>query len=103
MYIKKALLYLNENYNKNISLDEVAGQIGISPFYLSRLFKQEKDLTFVELLTDLRIRRAVSMMADSEKTLREISIATGFSSLPYFYRVFKKTTGFTTGEIRQYL
>lgn len=103
MYIKKALLYLNENYDKNISLDEVAGQIGISPFYLSRLFKQEKDLTFVELLTDLRIRRAVSMMADSEKTLREISIATGFSSLPYFYRVFKKTTGFTTGEIRQYL
>lgn len=103
MYIKKALLYLNENYSKNISLDDVAEQIGISPFYLSRLFKQEKDLTFVELLTDLRIRRAVSMMADSEKTLREISIATGFSSLPYFYRVFKKTTGFTTGEIRQYL
>lgn len=102
-YIVRAMIYVHENYGQDISLEDTAATIGISPFYLSRLFKQEKKVTFVEVLTDVRIRRAVELMKENRLSMREICQATGYSSMTYFYRVFKKTTGFTVGVMRKYL
>lgn len=101
-YIKKALLCLQESYATDLSLDDLAGKVGISSFYLSRLFKQEQNVTFLELLTNLRMKKAVQMMREGEKTIREISIGVGYANMTYFYKVFKKTTGFTVGDMRKY-
>ena len=102
-YISRAMIYIYENYERDISLEDTAATIGISSFYLSRLFKQEKQVTFVEVLTDVRIRRAVQLMKENQLSMREICQQTGYSSMTYFYRVFKKTTGFTVGVMRKYL
>lgn len=103
IYMRKAMTHLQKMYRRDLSLDELAREVGISSFYLSRLFKQEKNMTFVELLTNLRIREAVFMMREGEKSIREISGNVGYINMTYFYKVFKKTTGLTVGEMRRYL
>lgn len=57
-YVEEALHYIAEHYREDISLDGMAATIGISPFYLSRLIKMKRQVTFVEYLTQLRVERA---------------------------------------------
>lgn len=90
-------------YRQDVSLEDIAGLVGISPFYLSRLLKQELNETFVEILTKVRITRALVLLSDSRKTIREIGEEVGYGNTTYFYKVFKKQTGMTVGEVRRYL
>lgn len=102
-YIAKASFYILENYAKDLPLEEVADSIGISPFYLSRLLKNEKHTTFVEMVTDVRIRKAMLLLAENQKSIREIGCVIGYPNQSYFYKVFKKTTGLALGDVRRYL
>ena len=102
-YITRALLFIRENYHRDISLADAAEVLGITSFYLSRLFKQEINLTFLEILTDVRMRCVITMMEQNQKTMKEISRCAGYTNMAYFYKVFKKMTGLTAGEMKQYL
>lgn len=102
-YVAKAFLYIKKLYRQDVSLEDIAGLVGISPFYLSRLLKQELNETFVEILTKVRITRALVLLSDSRKTIREIGEEVGYGNTTYFYKVFKKQTGMTVGEVRRYL
>ena len=99
----KAFIYVKKMYTQDISLEDIAEQVGISPFYLSRLLKQELNETFVEILTKVRIAQALNLLQDNKKTIREIVEAVGYNNTTYFYKVFKKQTGMTVGEVRHYL
>ena len=55
---KKAMLYIQENYSKDISLDDVSGLVNISPYYFSKIFKEETGENFIEYLTKIRIEKA---------------------------------------------
>lgn len=101
-YEERAVLYMEQNYMNDISLDEVAENVGISSFYLSRLLKQKKNTTFVEMLTDIRIREAILMLRQKEVRLRDIGTRVGYLNPTYFYKVFKKNTGMTLGEMKEY-
>lgn len=102
-YVNKGIFYIRKMYGQNISLEDIAQLVGISPFYLSRLLKQELDKSFVEVLTEVRITEALKLLPDQTKTIREISEEVGYFNTNYFYKVFKKHTGMTVGEIRKYL
>ena len=101
-YEEKAVLYMEQNYMNDISLDEVADNVGISSFYLSRLLKQKNDSTFVEILTDIRIREAILMLRQKDMPIKEIGRKVGYLNPTYFYKVFKKNTGMTVGEMKEY-
>lgn len=98
-YIEKALLYMERNYMKDISLESTAEQIGITQFYLSRLFKQEKNQTFLDILTNIRISRAIRLLMDPSRTVQNVSTMVGYA-VKYFYRVFKSATGISQKEFR---
>lgn len=100
-YVEQALRYIEEHYAEDISLDAVAEQIGISPFYLSRLFRAERGESFVEYLTAVRMKTAVRLAKETRLSIREIATRTGYGSPTYFCRVFKKYTGSTIGELRE--
>ena len=102
-YISKALLYMYEQSSRDLSLEETAEKLGISSFYLSRLFTQERDVSFVEILTDIRVRKAIRLLSENRLSNQEVCQAIGYASTPYFYRVLKKTTGLTVGMIRKYI
>jgi two-component system response regulator YesN len=98
--IKKALEYIDNNFHKDISLDELAGELGISSYYFSKLFKEEKGEGFVEYLTGRRVEEAKRLLADPEHSIKEVGIACGYSDPNYFSRIFKKQTGVTPTEYR---
>lgn len=101
-YEEKAILYMEQNYMNDISLDEVAEHAGISSFYLSRLLKQKNNSTFVEMLTDIRIREAILMLRQKDVRIKDIGERVGYLNPTYFYKVFKKNTGMTVGEMKEY-
>ncbi len=99
--IAKAIEFVNENYTKDINLADVAKHVSVSPYYLSKLFKSERNQNFIEYLTDLRIEAAKKMLVDSDMSAKEVCYAVGYSDPSYFSKVFRKTTGLTPVEFRE--
>jgi len=99
--IAKAIEFINENYTKDINLADVSKYVAVSPYYLSKLFKSERDKNFIEYLTDLRIEAAKKMLMDSEMSAKEVCYAVGYSDPSYFSKVFRKITGLTPVEYRE--
>ena len=98
---KKAMLYIQENYSKDISLDDVSGLVNISPYYFSKVFKDETGETFVEYLTKLRIVYAKKLLREKEKSIKQICLESGYSDPNYFSRIFKKSVGVTPSEFQK--
>lgn len=101
--VKQALDFINEHYTRDISLDNVAESIGISSYYLSRLFKQELGRNFIDYLTELRITRSIAILKAQECSIKELSESVGYCNSTYFCKVFKKFTGKTIGEFKESL
>jgi len=99
--IKKAMEYIEENYSKDISLDEISEKLNISSYYFSKLFKENQGEGFVEYLTRIRIEKAKEMLTNPEKSIKEVGIACGYSDPNYFSRIFKKSTGITPSEYKE--
>lgn len=99
--IGKAKQYINQNFSKELSLEDVSRHVDISPYYFSKLFKEETGQTFVEYLTGLRIDRAKELLADPSTSIKEVCIRVGYGDPNYFSRIFKKITGLTPTEFRE--
>lgn len=98
--IKKAMLYIENNYNKPISLTDIADAANLNPSYLSRLFKKENSLSVTEYLTQFRLEKAKELLKDTSMRLRDIAENVGFNDISYFSNTFKKYTGMSPTEYR---
>ncbi len=98
--VKKAQAYINENYSNDISLDEVSREVNISPYYFSKLFKDESGENFIEYLTRIRIEKAKEMLRSPEMSIKEVSLKVGYSDPNYFSRIFKRQTDMTPREYK---
>ena len=99
--VKKAQLYIEENYSKDIILEEVSKQLQISPYYLSKLFKKRSGNTFIEYLTSVRIEKAKELLRNSSKSMKEICVEVGYADANYFSRTFKKNVGVSPTEYKE--
>lgn len=100
--IHEACIYISENCEQDITLEHVSEQIGFSACYFSRVFKQHTSYNFVEYLTMQRIKRAQTLLSDSNMSVTEISYQSGFKSISTFNRVFKQSRGCSPSEYRKY-
>ncbi len=91
--IRKTISYLNENYNKKITLEDVAKRIYLSPVYFSRIFKQETGTTFIHVLNTIRIERSCELIWTDRYRLTDIALMCGFEDQSYFTKVFKRVMG----------
>ena len=99
---EKALEIIENKYaDQELSLLSVSGEIGVSPNYLSTLIKKNTGRTFVELLTDRRIRKARELLLGTTMKIREITEACGYRDQFYFSHCFKKITGMSPKECRR--
>ena len=98
--IKKAVQYINDHYNKKISLEDIAGYVGISKYYFSVLFKKEKDITFSAYLNSVRIDKAKQLLKNPQTTINDVVDEFGFNDAQYFSKTFKKYVGMTVTEYR---
>lgn len=101
--ISKAKTYIEANFHRDISLEEVSRTINISPYYFSRMFKEETGVTFIEYLTEERMKRARQLLEDRRLSIKEVCLESGYSDPNYFSRIFKKAEGVTPTEYRERL
>ncbi len=99
--IVKAKEYIRNHFQKDLSLDDVSRQLDLSPYYFSKLFKEEVGSNFVEYMTNLRMEKAKQLLLNDEMSMKEICSAVGYSDPNYFSRIFKKNTGTTPTEYRE--
>lgn len=99
--VERARKYIDSNYNKDISLDDVSREVDISPYYFSKIFKEETGRNFVEYVTEVRMNRAKELLAFTDMPMKEICYEIGYSDPNYFSRSFKKNTGLTPTEYKE--
>lgn len=97
----KAKEYIETHYADSLTLEEVAEYVELSPFYFSKLFKDRFGVTFIDYLTEIRIKQAKLEMEDQGRSLKEICFSVGYKDPNYFSRVFKKHTGLSPTEFRK--
>lgn len=93
--MQKLLLYIMNNYQHPITLDEVAYQVGLDRSSFCVFFKKITGESFITYLTKYRLEIACQMLDISDLNISEICYASGFRDIPYFNRVFKKMKGTT--------
>ena len=98
--IKKVCDYINSNLSKDISLEQMAEYANVSSFYLSRLFKEEKGITFINFLTDRRLEKSRELLSNTELSIKEITASIGYNDQNYFSRLFKNKYGVSPTEYR---
>ena len=98
--ITRAQEYIRQNFRRDLALEEVAQKAGISPYYFSKLFKEEVGMNFTEYLTGLRIDMAKELLLNRELSIKQVCVDSGYANPNYFSRIFKKWTGITPTEFR---
>lgn len=98
--IKKAIRYISKNFSHALTLDDVAKHVHLNPAYFSTLFKQSTGSSFKEYLNMVRIEESKRLLANTDYSIIDISLATGFEDQSYFSKVFKKYTGLTPKQYR---
>ena len=93
--------YINENLGGKVQLNEVAEVFGLSPAYLSLIFKKTTEVGFSEYVNTRKIERAKQMLLEGDMKIYEVADALGFESAFYFSRVFKKVDGKSPREYIQ--
>lgn len=92
--------YIRNNFNRDISLDEVSRVANISPYYFSKIFKEGTGENFIEYLTGIRMEKAKELLSTTEYSMKEICSMCGYSDPNYFSRSFKKNVGVTPTEYK---
>ncbi len=98
--IEEIINYMNENYENDICIEDLAKQFGVSSRYIRKYFKKETGISGSQYITSLRIEKAKELLWFSEKSVTEVALLTGFNSSQYFCRVFQQQTGKTPLEYR---
>ncbi len=98
--VEHAKKYIGEHFNKELSLEEMAKEVGISPYYLSKLFKESEGTGYIEYTTKLRMDYAKEQLGSTDRSVKEICRDAGYQDPNYFSRIFKKWTGMTPTEYR---
>ena len=91
---------MEEHYAEKISLEAIASNMYLSPIYISKLFKEEMGDSPINYLISIRLKKAASLLKDSNLTITEISSLTGYENTYYFSRLFKKKYGVSPKEFR---
>lgn len=92
---------IQDKYDQDITLEMCAEQFRFHPVYLSRVFKKEIGITFIEYLTNYRMNMAKLWLRDSNMKITEIAERLGYTNSTGFIRTFRKAAGMTPGQYRE--
>lgn len=98
--IQKIVGYIDANFDKSLSVKQVSEQFGLTPNYLSQIFKKETGENFVSYLNRRRVEKACELLRQTDIKIFEIGCMVGYNDSQYFYRVFKKYMNQTPIEYR---
>lgn len=99
--VQQAVQYMRENYFRDLSLGDIAGEAALNEGYFSGLFKKDTGKSITEYLSEIRMEKAKELLRESNLKNYEIAEKVGFHNASYFSTMFKKYTGMTIQEYRQ--
>jgi signal transduction histidine kinase/AraC-like DNA-binding protein len=100
--VRKAMVFIHENYAEQISRRDIAKYVNIAEDYLTFCFRQELGATPIKYLQRYRINRAKQMLRDSERSITDVALTVGFSDSGYFSRIFHRETGMSPEAFRRH-
>ena len=101
--VKNAIAYIEEHYQEKLKLSDVADQVYVSQWHLSKLLNKYQGQNFSEILNGVRIARAKEMLRDPSLRIGDVADMVGFLDMAHFSRVFKKMVGISANEYRNQL
>ncbi len=99
-HIKRAIEEMNDNYSESISLDEMADFLGLNKCYFCQLFKRETGKTYSQLLNEIRVKKSLDLLLNTNMTILEIALTVGYNNQNYYNMAFKKIMGTTPLKYR---
>ncbi len=99
--VKQAIGLIRSEYSRDLSLDEISDFVGLSKYYFAREFKRVTGYTLVSYINLTRCENAKALLSDGELTIGRIAKRCGFSSRPYFAKIFKMYVGSLPEEYRR--
>jgi len=100
--VEQILNYFEDHYNEKISLDRIAGNMYLSPFYISRIFKSETGETPIRHLINIRMEKARGLLESGQGgSIQEVAAAVGYDDAYHFSKLFKKHYGITPSQARK--
>ena len=102
-YAKTAIAYINENFRREISLDEISGVVNLSPSYFSKYFKNVTQVSFSEYLANLRLENAVQDMLTKNASVSDAAMENGFANVKSFITQCKKVYHCTPAQYKKRL
>ena len=100
-YVEEALRYIENNYAHTVNIQVIADYLSIERTYLYRLFKDITGSSPQEYLLDYRIRRACSLLKETDLPVSDIARSVGYNDALYFSRLFKQKKGRTPTRYRE--
>lgn len=98
--IKKSMNFIEKNYMKPISLNTLADELNVSPFYISKLFSKELGRNFTDVINNIRINQAKRLIRN-DCPFKEVASLVGFGSQSYFTKTFRKIVGMSPTDYRK--
>lgn len=99
--ISKANQFIESHFDKDITLDDIASHVNLSPYYFSRFYKEYAGLNFSEKLLNLRMEKAKAYLARPNSSIKDTAYMVGYNDPNYFSKVFRKVCGITASEYRE--
>lgn len=99
--VEKMKRYIEEHLSQELSREEIARYVYLSPDYASKLFKTETGSFLKAYINDRKMERAKTLLAERQKNVSEVAAAVGFDNFAYFSTLFKKCTGMSPNEYKK--
>lgn len=100
-YVEDSIIYMQSHLGEPLSLKEVAEKIPVHPNYLSVVIRRKTGKSYVELLTDLRIKKAADYLLHTSINVKEVTKLVGYNDSKYFTKIFKKHYKMTPTQYRE--
>ena len=98
--IEKMKIYIERNYQKDLTIEFISSLLYMNRSYLSHLFKEKTGDTFINYVNSVRLLKAKQLLKDTDKKLYTIAKAVGYDNVKYFFRVFKRYEKVTPEQYR---
>lgn len=99
--IQKANDFMEENFSTEITLDSIAKEVNLSPYYFSHFYKEETGINFIDHLVAIRVEKAKEYLSNADASVKDVAKQVGYSDPNYFSKLFKKITGLTATEFKE--
>ncbi len=99
---EQVVSYIEDHYSEKISLDQIAENMYLSPFYISRIFKGETGYTPIRHLINLRLEKAKALLEGGyQGSIQEVAALVGYDDAYHFSKLFKKKYGISPSQVRK--